>query len=188
MDDTHHDPTEICTLSTSALEERLRWIRTEVLPHAVHFERQAGAVSWELDDVAGLAERLDRLIALERECCSGIVVEHQRLASGARRLTLRGVDPDAAVFQGFGEASAAAPGPGRRLAGAAGIGTLAGVLVCCVVPLAAAAILGGATAAPLAGLDDPWVIVGASLLFGTVAFAWMGRKRPASGEGCGPGC
>jgi hypothetical protein len=69
--------TPSCTLPPDALRERLDWIRSEILPHAVASERLADGVAWELDDVPDLAAKLDRLVELERECCSGMVLRHR---------------------------------------------------------------------------------------------------------------
>jgi hypothetical protein len=87
-----------CTLSTDRLAERLAWIRSRILPHAVRMERLAAGVAWELDAAPGLADELERLIALERECCEGIAFERMSSATPGRlRLEVRGVDPDAAL-------------------------------------------------------------------------------------------
>jgi hypothetical protein len=85
----------------------------------------------------------------------------------------------------------------RRFAGilakAAGFGTLAGLVVCCVLPVGAAALV-GAAAAPLASLDQPGVIAGVALVFAAAAFAWQTRRHaraPESdpaGSSCGSGC
>ena len=201
------DPLEICTLSTDSLAERLAWLRSEVLAHAVTSERNANGIAWELDDVPGLATTLDRLIALERECCSGIAFEHRTSRTpGRRRLELRGIDPHAAVFATLA-ADAGAPrrlggrlakASGRlakaigRLAKAIGAGTLLSLLVCCALPIAAAALLGASAAAPLASLDHPWTIAGMALLFGALAYAWQhmrpAQTRESGGTTCGPDC
>ena len=189
------DPLEICTLSTDSLAERLAWLRSEVLAHAVTSERNANGIAWELDDVPGLATTLDRLIALERECCSGITFEHRTSRTpGRHRLELRGIDPHAAVFATLAADAGAPRRLGGRLAKAIGAGTLLSLLVCCALPIAAAALLGAGVAAPLASLDQPWAIVGMALLFGGIAYAWQ-HKRPAvaqaresGGAVCGPDC
>jgi hypothetical protein len=78
------DPLAVCTFSPDELTDRLAWIRAEILPHAVACERSSNGVVWELEDAAGLAEKLDRLVALERECCSSIVFAHAgRARTGA---------------------------------------------------------------------------------------------------------
>ena len=189
-----HDPLESCTLPPDALGERLAWIRAEILPHAVATERISGGVAWELDDAPGLAAKLDRLVELERECCSGIVLSpHPRGPAGRRRLEVLGIDPDADVLAGIHPAAGRPQPLGRRLARAAGLGTLLGLLLCCALPLAATALL-GASAAALLALDTPWVIASAALVCGAGAFALQGRAlraartRDASGTPCGTGC
>jgi hypothetical protein len=97
---TNLHPAEVCTLSTDGLSERIAWIRDEILPHALRTERLANGVAWELDAAPGLAEKIDHLIALERECCRGIAFERTNgSAPGRLRLEVRGVDPDATVFR-----------------------------------------------------------------------------------------
>ena len=170
------NPLEVCTLSADGLDGRLAWVRSEIMPHALSSERSRDGIAWELEDVPGLAAKLDRLIDLERECCSDIVFEHRTSPTPGRRLfEVRGINA-----AGFATLQLDASGP-RRLGGplarAAGIGTLLSLLVCCVLPIAAAAVLGATTAAAFASLDDPWVIAGAAALFGAAAFGWQVRRR-----------
>jgi len=182
---TGSDPLEVCTLPPSDLSERLEWIRREILPHATGQERLPDGVAWQLRDAPGLADRLDRLIELEADCCSSLsFTQLPGSAPGTRRLEIRGVDPDSAILQGLFPASPADPKPanagvGRRLGRAAGLGTALSIFVCCVLPIGAAALLGATAAAPLASLDQPWIIAGSGLLFGSAAFVWQGRKRSA---------
>jgi hypothetical protein len=90
-----------CSLSPERLRERLAWIRDEILPHARRSERLDDGVAWELEDAPGLAEKLDRLVALERECCSGIEF---RVGAGAepgrRRLEVHGIAPIRRAWRG----------------------------------------------------------------------------------------
>jgi hypothetical protein len=87
-----------CSLSREALRERLGWIRDEVLVHARSHERLADGVAWELEAVPGLAEKLDRLVALERECCGDLTFERMPGSQpGTLRLELRGIDAEAAL-------------------------------------------------------------------------------------------
>ncbi len=186
------DPLAVCTLPPDGREQRLAWIRSEILPHAVDGERIEDGLAWEFDDAPGLAARLDRLVALERECCSGIVFEHQpSQTAGRRRLEVRGIDPQAPIFANL-QLEPAAPGRvGPRLAKAAGMGTLVSFFVCCVLPIAAAAALGAAAAAPFASLDNPWIIAAVALLTGAARFAWQNRRRAATAAketAGGPGC
>ena len=88
-----NDPAVVCTLSAEALGDRIGWIRREILPHAVETVRVDGGLAFELASAPGLAEKLDRLIGLERECCSGLVFERLPSASPGRlRLEVQGID------------------------------------------------------------------------------------------------
>jgi hypothetical protein len=90
----------VCSLPPDALRERIAWIRDEILVHARSSERLESGLAWELERAPGLAEKLDRLIALERECCTGVVFE--RLASatpGRIRFEIRGIDPTSELFR-----------------------------------------------------------------------------------------
>lgn len=87
-----------CSLSREALRERLGWIREEILVYARRRERLVDGVAWELDAAPGLAEKLDHLVALERECCSGLTFERMPGSQpGTLRLELRGIDAEAAL-------------------------------------------------------------------------------------------
>lgn len=89
-----------CTLSDDGLGRRLDWIRREILPHAVEAARQPEGLALELEAAPGLAERIDRWIALERECCAGLVFERRASATPGRlRVEIRGIDPDASLFR-----------------------------------------------------------------------------------------
>jgi hypothetical protein len=94
------DPIPFCTLTAGELDDRLAWIRAEILPHVRHMERLEGGVAWELADAPGLAEKIDRLIELERACCSSIVFARTASATpGGLRLEIRGIDPDAEIVR-----------------------------------------------------------------------------------------
>jgi hypothetical protein len=135
------------------------------------------------------------LIALERECCGGIVFERTHASvPGRLRLEVRGIDPDAAVFRTLQVQRENDRARRALLAKASGLGVLVSFVVCCVLPLLAAALVGGAAAAPLAVLDQPWVI-GLGTLPATAAAWWWLRRRSSGratgvrrGGACGPGC
>jgi hypothetical protein len=93
---------------------------------------------------------------------------------------VRGVDPEALLSTLHVDASEPPRRLGGRIAKAAGTGTLLSLFVCCVLPIAAAAVLGAAVAAPFASLDNPWTIAAAAVLFGGAAFAWQGRRRASA--------
>jgi hypothetical protein len=167
------DLAQVCTLSPEGLNERLAWIRDEILPFARSSERLVSGRAWELDEAPGLAEKIDRLIALERQCCDGIVFE--RLSGsqpGRLRLEVCGIDPDAEVLRALD--ARPKEGDTRRLAKAGGFGFLAALGVCCALPMAASALLGGAAVASLSRLDQPWAI-GLGTLSATAAAWWCSR-------------
>jgi hypothetical protein len=190
------DPAEVCTLPRDGLNERMAWIRDEILPHARRTERLASGLAWELDLAPGLSEKLDHLIALERECCRGIVFERTDASvPGSLRLEVRGIDPGAAVFRTLQQVQRENDrARWAHLAKAGGLGGLVSLVVCCVLPLLAAALVGSAAVAPLAVLDQPWVI-GLGTLPATAAAWWWLRRRSSGratgvrrGGACGPGC
>jgi hypothetical protein len=83
-----------CSLSPERLRERLAWIHEEILPYARRSERLPDGFAWELEPAPGLAEKLDRWIALERECCSDVTFERTDGAQpGWIRLEARGLLP-----------------------------------------------------------------------------------------------
>ena len=85
------DAAPFCTLPAKSLAERVAWIRAEILPHARVAEPIDAGVAWELDAAPGLAEKIDRLIALERECCATLVFARAASATPGRvRLEIRG--------------------------------------------------------------------------------------------------
>ncbi|NNL64778.1 MAG: hypothetical protein HKP30_00915 [Myxococcales bacterium] len=186
------DPAAVCTLPPDGLTDRMAWIRTEILPLASKRERRREGLAWTFEDTPELAERLERLVALERECCSGIAFRHRAIAGGQRLLEVEGIDPDAAVFGDAAEP--ASPALPLRIAKATGIGAGVSLLLCCALPIAAGAVFGAAVAAPLATLDDPVIIGVAALGVGGAAFAWDRSRRAAASDrsrpepGCGPGC
>ncbi|HTO54636.1 MAG TPA: hypothetical protein VMR50_14720 [Myxococcota bacterium] len=79
-----------CSLAPGELEERLSWIRREILPHALGSEALAGGFTWEFAAAPGLAETLDRLVALETGCCGALVFARVPSAEPGRlRLEVR---------------------------------------------------------------------------------------------------
>jgi len=185
---------EVCTLSPEGLAERIAWIRREILPHARRSERLLSGIAWELDAAPGLAEKLDRLVALERECCDGIVFEHGPSADAGRlRLEVRGVNPDAESFRSLLVPTTQGATRGGRLAKATVFGFLGSLAVCCALPLAASVAVGGAAAAALAQFDDPAAIGLGTIALGAAAWWWLGRRsdrsaRTGATSNCGPSC
>lgn len=181
------DPAAVCTLSPDGLDDRLTWIRREIVPHAVFHERLDRGLAFELVAAPGSSEALDRLIALERQCCSSIVFERKAgTAPGRLRLEIHGVDPSAAVFRSGVEAEDRPPERARWLRAAAA-GLLASAFVCCIVPVAAISVL-GAAAAPLAALDTPAALVAGAVAAGGGAWWWLGRRARRTAREASPGC
>jgi hypothetical protein len=186
------DPADICTLPPDEITARLDWIQSRILPHAVRSEAMPDGVALELADAPGLAANLDRLVELERACCSGIEIVHTASASaGQRRLEAHGADPNAPVFKLLRVKPTEPPDLAGRIAKATGLGAVTGFLVCCVLPVGLAALLGATVAAPFASLDQPWIIAAVSALSAVAAFRWQRRARkpgpalPAAGSSCG---
>ena len=169
----------ICSLPPADLAGRLAWIRSEILPHTLSREPIADGAAWTLRDAPGLADRLDALVALESACCPTLAIAHRETAPGARRLEITGLPPGLQARLGDEDAEGS-PGSGRRAGLALALGAAAALLVCCVLPLAAAALLGAAVAAPLATLDQPWTIAATAAGFAAATYAWQTRRRSAA--------
>jgi hypothetical protein len=179
------DPLRICTLPPDSLGERIAWIREEILPHARRTEFLEAGLAWELEGVPGLAEKVDRLIALERECCSGVVFERTSAAPDRIRLEVRGIDPESGLFRLLSAPASRAPSRSLRAAAAAGIGTFASLAVCCGLPLLAGALL-GSLAVPLRALDAPVPLALGAGVGAGAAWWWLGRRRVTVQRGsCG---
>ena len=186
---------EGCSLTADEASNRMSWIRSEIVPHAIRTVRLERGLAFELAEAPGLAAKLDRLIELERACCSDIDIVFERVASatsGHPRLEVRGIDPDAEVFQSLLEPDVPATQPASRLAKAAGIGAIATLFICCVLPVAAVA-LAGAAAAPIAGLESLGGLAASGIATGSAAWLWLGRRharrkidrnQPSTGCGC----
>ena len=176
--ETRPDPAAVCSLSEDGLAARLDWIRREILPHAVARTRLDDGVALELEAAPGLDEKLERLIRLESECCPGLAFERpQSPTPGRLALAIRGIDPDASLLRSLG-APAEPAGRLPRLVKAAGAGAALSVLVGCVLPLAAVALL-GAAALPLTALDGPVPLAIGALVLGAGAWWWLGREGRA---------
>ena len=88
-----------CSLSDSGLASRLEWLRREILPHVTGSESLAEGVAFDLDSGAELRAKLERLVALEAECCPGLELRvrvrpdggHRLEATGAGATRLRGL-------------------------------------------------------------------------------------------------
>ena len=176
--DPRLDPAAVCTLPPAALDARLAWIAREILPHAIAAERLESGWRITLEGGRELDAKLEGLVEAERRCCAGIGFTLRRHA-WRRILDVSGVDPEAAIFGDLAARLAGAPAPSaaRRLVTSLGLGTLAALVVCCGLPLAAVAIF-GASAAFLTRLDAPVPIALGALA--VAAAAWLALGRQAS--------
>ena len=63
---------DVCSLPPESLQERLAWIRAEILPHVRRTRELPNGLVFEVARRPNLEARLERLVELERECCSGL--------------------------------------------------------------------------------------------------------------------
>lgn len=178
---------KICSLDEAAFAARRKELLAGFIEHIVSKEALPDGIAFHFARSPAQRTELEDFVAFERECCSGI--DFEILDRGETlRLEVRGFaagsDLHDALLSGGSRAVRDEPAvaqPSRWSHGlkAAGVGSFAGLLVCCVVPLAIAATLGAAVAAPFATLDQPAVIAASSLGF---AFIWWRRSRPARPE------
>lgn len=179
------DPLEVCTLDPDELAERLRWVRAEILSHALGKERLEDGIAIELSDLPGIRDQIDHWFELEGDCCGGIRFErHASRTTSQVRIEIHGINPNGPLFGGVPDLSsenASAP-PSRvgRILRAGGLGAAASVLLFCVLPIGVVALLGTtAVAVPLGALDDPlWIGLGAAAAAGLIWWR-MGRKERA---------
>lgn len=84
-----------CSLDAQSLDERIALFRREILPLARESRALAHGRAWEFVDTPSARTRLERFVALERECCRDAVSFHleEDAARGCLRLELRGLDP-----------------------------------------------------------------------------------------------
>lgn len=170
---------EVCALSDEALRERLAMIRTEIAPHLQRTVQLADGVRFEFARSRPMQEKLERLVALERECCTPIDFA-VRVEPEMLRFEITGINVDSRAFAVLSQEASAAGRGGSGIARwlrATGLGSAAAFFFCCIVPLGLTALLGGA-AAPLLGLDDPWIMAAAAIAFGA-AFLVFDRRRAA---------
>jgi hypothetical protein len=184
------DVDSACTLDAHGRQDRLGWIRSEVLPHVREATALADGFAWECE-AAGRAT-VERWVALERECCGSVSWEVMLRRDGSLRLEVRGDDPAVSSLASLVPCDTGASRIGvlRTWTKAGGLGAVASFGVFCGVPMAVAAVFGGAVAAPLARLDGPATWAGGTLAFAAL-IVWLGRRRgrasatPAGTSPCG---
>jgi hypothetical protein len=180
------DPLEVCTLDPDELAERLRWVRAEILSHALGKERLEDGIAIELSEIPGIRDQIDHWFELEGDCCGGIRFErHSSRTPSQVRIEIHGINPNGQLFGGVpdlltSENASAPPSRAGRILRAGGLGAAASVLLFCVLPVAFVALLGTtAVAVPLSALDDPlWIGLGAVAAAGLIWWR-MGRKERA---------
>lgn len=204
----------ICNLSDEEFTARRKELREGLMPLVRGREKLSDGLALFFDASTPIREELEAFVAFERECCPGLGFSVHD-TPGALRLEIRGVDPNASLFAGAGAETGGASDAAAELGAepglfaqretherfgalralralrTLGIAGAVALLVCCVVPIGIAALVGAKLAAPLSALDNPWVIA-----LGTVGFAsllWRrervraSRARAAAGTG-GCGC
>ncbi|MFT5040253.1 MAG: hypothetical protein ACI8TX_001218 [Hyphomicrobiaceae bacterium] len=182
----------ICTLPRQELGARTQMLREDLLPLLVAAQR--------LDDRSGVAlgfasepqtqAKLEALVDFERSCCGSLQWELEAVPSNDRlRLTICGLSPDSSLYSLVSSAAAKIADEASRgqssnsgnlvgLAKAGGVGVFAGLVLCCVVPLAMTALVGGSLAVAASQLDDPRIIAPVSLAIAAMVWrSWRRRER-----------
>ena len=124
-----------------------------------------------MDKTAGIdhetgARPIEEWVDFERVCCSDLNWDLNRSQANELSLTVSGISPNSLVFaDNEGDSINPRPSSGiaKKLAQSIGLGTTAAAILCCVAPMALAAVAGVAVAAPLARLDNPLTIAAGSL-------------------------
>lgn len=168
----------ICNLSPEELTKRKQVLRDEVMSQLLQTEALANGRAWDFSATQEMEERLERLVEFERNCCGGLEWSVEQRAQ-TLRLQVLGIDPDhpLLVAEPLEDSTGLA-----RVAKAGGIGLGLSFFAFCVVPIAAVALFGTATAAWLARLDDPRIIAAGTFALGLPVWFLLRRRRrsPAS--------
>jgi hypothetical protein len=175
------DPLEVCTLDADQLAERLRWLRAEILSHALGKQPLEDGIAIEVSEVPGIRDQIDHWLELEAECCQGILFErHPSRRAGQVRIEIHGVNPNGSLFGGVPDLPSRPPSRIGRILRAGGLGAVASVFVFCILPIGLLALLGAtAVTVPLGALDDPlWIGLGAIAAAGLI-WRRLGRKESA---------
>lgn len=178
---------DFCNLPSKEREARAAVIRRDILPLATNREDLADGVRLDFDFSESLEKTLEELVAFEQVCCSGLTWDVKRSASSTLSLSVSGIPANSRFFESL-QIQDGGPQPKtgfvRRLAGSLGIGTTAAAFICCVTPMALAAIAGVSIAAPFAKLDNPLTIAGGSLALAVPAWFWLKRRSARSECDC----
>ena len=187
---------DMCRLSDDQLTTRLAEIRRDVLPHIRKTHKLEDGLVLEFNDTPNLKAKVERLVALEQECCAGLRFELQeRPQPEGLKLEIRGIDPQSGTVEqllaGI-QSNAETPSQGsrlRRVLSSTGIGVAGAFFVFCVLPIGLAALLGASATAYVAKLDNPLLLSVGAIVFGGAAWWFQKRRSTAQSEGSGSdGC
>ena len=180
----------VCNLPADQLKDRIATLRRDVFRHAKRRESLADGVAFEFTNTPEMQKTLEDLIAFERECCSGLSWPVDRVSGESLQLRVEGVPPDSDIFRILD----APEGRGitdrlSRFLRAGGLGTFAALVVCCLVPIVGAAVLGTVAAMPLSLFEEPLVVVTGAVLFAIPAWFWLKRRNTREvAVSCGKDC
>ena len=177
----------LCTLSDSQLTQRLAEIRRDILPHVLQIQTSDDGFTLELRDAPGLKPKVERIIALEQQCCAGALQLDliEKPQSNGLALDVKGIRLPKGTLEKMLDEIKEAPNtsfrsPGlRRALSSGGIGVIGAFIVFCGMPIALAALLGASPTAYLAKLDNPYVVGIGALVFGGAAW-WFQKRRSAN--------
>lgn len=185
---------DMCTLSNDQLTSRLAEMRRDILPHIRKTHTLEDGLVLEFRDTPNLKAKVERLVALEQECCAGLRFELQEKPQPeGLKLEIRGIDPQSGTFEqllaGI-ENNAQAPSQGsrlRRILSSTGIGVAGAFVVFRLLPIGLAALLGASATAYVAKLDNPLLLSVGAIVFGAAAWWFQKRRSTAQSEGSGRG-
>jgi hypothetical protein len=178
---------EICNLPSEERKTRIVGFRRELLPLVKNRRAFANGMNLDFEYSEGLEGKLEELITFERVCCSDLKWELSRPQENELSLTVSGILPNSPMFETIEDEDIplrSNSGFSMQLAQSLGLGTTAALILCCVAPMALAAVAGVAIAAPLARLDDPLMIAAGSLALTIPAWFWLRRRAARSSCGC----
>lgn len=91
---------DMCRLPDDQLTTRLAEIRRDILPHIRKTHNLEDGLVLDFNDTPNLKTKVERLGALEQECCAGLQVELQeRPQPEGLKLKIRGIEPQAGAFE-----------------------------------------------------------------------------------------
>jgi hypothetical protein len=171
-------------------------VRRDIQPYATATHKLDNGIAWDFAATPQMRERLENLARLERECCASLEFEVWENPGATRlRFEISGVDPNSGFFDGLDLSDPR--GEQRRssrwgkILKRGGLGAVASVFVCCVLPLALVSVAGFGFAAPLMKLDNPVSIGAGAILFATLFWLYERRRTkstPRAPDATNGGC